>query len=62
MPTLAVAGAHFTILVNMMHWHINDSWDAFMAIRGDLPYDEESARLSLCRQPQVSSLTQMCTW
>jgi len=42
--------------------HLHDGWDAITAIRGDLPYDEESARLGLCRQPQVSSLTQMCTW
>ena len=27
----AVAGAHFTLLVNMMHFHIDDSWEALTA-------------------------------
>lgn len=30
-PTRSVAGAHFTLLVNMMHFHIDDSWDALTA-------------------------------
>jgi len=50
------------VLTALLTAHLHDSWDAITAIRGDLPYDEESARLGLCRQPQVSSLTQMCTW
>jgi GNAT superfamily N-acetyltransferase len=29
--TSAVAGAHFTLLVNMMHFHVDDSWDALTA-------------------------------
>ena len=27
----AVAGAHFTLLVNMMHFHVDDSWDEWTA-------------------------------
>jgi len=30
-PTRSVAGAHFTLLVHMMHFHIDDSWDALTA-------------------------------
>jgi GNAT superfamily N-acetyltransferase len=30
-PSRAVAGAHFTLLVNMMHFHVDDSWDALTA-------------------------------
>ncbi|MFM8785009.1 MAG: hypothetical protein ACKOFI_07645, partial [Phycisphaerales bacterium] len=25
-PSAAIAGAHFTLLVNMMHFHVDDSW------------------------------------
>jgi|GEM_PF-5857598 len=27
----AVAGAHFTLLLNMMHFHVDDSWEALTA-------------------------------
>jgi GNAT superfamily N-acetyltransferase len=30
-PTAAVAGAHFTLLVDMVHFHIDDSWEDLTA-------------------------------
>jgi hypothetical protein len=36
-PSSAVAGAHFTLLVNMMHFHVDDSWDALTAGGSRMP-------------------------
>ena len=30
-PSGAVAGAHFTLMVNMLHFHVDDSWDTLTA-------------------------------
>lgn len=30
-PTGAVAGAHFTLMVNMLHFHVDDSWETLTA-------------------------------
>lgn len=30
-PSGAVAGAHFTLLINMLHFHVDDSWETLTA-------------------------------
>jgi len=31
LPSGAVAGAHFTLMVNMLHFHVDDSWETLTA-------------------------------
>ena len=40
-PSGAVAGAHFTLMVNMLHFHVDDSWETLTA--GGTFSDHDSA-------------------